>query len=1381
MRKINFKITYSLRKLNRLVFITFFILLTISAASVPLSLHDKGYETDTEINEIIMTTPESSDLFENNILYSGIENPLTVNETAIHSSTNHFTIGNGTNSLYSSQYAEFPIDSTHDWEGYYYNATFTNIQDERDWIEQGDMGSDSGLVGLVKTTLGTPIESQHDYQNNQDADPSDPDGTITSNSDFVRVHFSRFEVEDGYDFLYVYDGSNNLIDCITGLYPLGLNSSMYNATILKFSIQSDGTVREWGYSIDYIEEINQSTWRTYKTYMNPEFANSKISELGGASSLGASFIGDYDSYDGSYDYYIGEVGFYEEFIVPRGKVTDAWFSMDYYLNKGLESNDFLIYCKINGEFVYTRGFGTIINLGRNLWHSTGAINLLLWENATQIFNPTIQNQNLNISFGIYAPFSWGYYGGEDVIQQEAFFDNISLVLKTEANCTQIGINLQIDGLSVSESPSWGSGSLTKYGSWDSNPMQLLLSTDAEKLEFDLNSKIYGYHTDSTHEQTNGVTGARVTIFSNDTIQWDSYHNVFVPSQYSEFSYKVYKPFDWNITNVEDPTGLQHLSYIGGDIGENSFIIESDFLGWWYFEAKSDSLLISSSTDLWDELTWKDYDSEDISYDIGDSIRIRTAVSNPSLIGNLLSTTAKITVYYPNGTIYYTDHANPDGSGNIQFSDHGILAANTSGGVYQYKIIWTNGTAAGGLNGSFEIKHAIQHTLLYPRDAILDYNTEAVFGDIIPVRLKLNDLNTGILLSELDVEHNWITGNNTLTKMGSGIYDVSFDTLDLPGVGKYEVDFTVSGLGFYSIYFTLNISIVSETELKIIGLDNNIDYGTNFTIEIDYRTKPEPIGILNALITTNITDYYVEEQVIDGHYLIEINSSSSFVGAGTYDIQINASQTDYYSQVLVTRIQILPRSIYFEIHINSVDCTSNKSYATKIQEDLHFSIGVYTVSGGIPVLTGTVQLSDGVSYSSPFSLIENRYYSMIGSSFFGLGVNFISIIFNETGYQSASEILQISVTRINLDAIFQDSDTMLVTSRDDFSTRIFLKDPRTSNPILNATVTYSWTFGTGFLTEIGEGWYEFSETAPTQSGTYKVTFTITPVNSDYEILTMQMTLVSQKPDTIVKWWWIAIPVGAVIAVLSGSLIAIGVKQKQTKTREQEIARLKLKTQIFDDITNIKGILLIEKHSGLLMYRHVLSGLDEENEELFSGFIRAILLLGKRFIRDEEEIEKGMVFEKKEFIEFTHENFKILLVGGHKIIMALILEQQASKTIREKATKFIEEFEGIYGSVLEGWNGNRNVFEDTTPKLFEEIFNLSLLKAFKLTDNSKIYEKKLITPGSISERVSNVIQTLLEEKESFHLKTIISLIPEGDQLAAKEIILKFIKGKYIIPLD
>ena len=215
------KLNNSYNRLLKLTFIAVFIFISLSTASIPLSHEQKATESILDVPDGPTNIPQSSTLFEDDILYTGTQDALIINETAIYSDSESYEIGNGTHTGITSQNAEFPVDSTHDWEGYYYNSTISNIQDERDWIENGNIGNDTGLVGLVKTTLGTPIESSHDYQNNHDADPDGPDGTINANSDYIRIHFSRFEVETDYDYLFIYDGSNNLVDQITGMEATG--------------------------------------------------------------------------------------------------------------------------------------------------------------------------------------------------------------------------------------------------------------------------------------------------------------------------------------------------------------------------------------------------------------------------------------------------------------------------------------------------------------------------------------------------------------------------------------------------------------------------------------------------------------------------------------------------------------------------------------------------------------------------------------------------------------------------------------------------------------------------------------------------------------------------------------------------------------------------------------------------------------------------------------------------------------------------------------------------------------------------------------------------------------------------------------------------------
>ncbi len=1375
-----FKISSSRNTIIKSLLITVFFIISISTASIPSSFQNEELYSEKNTPEALLNNPKSSELFENELLYTGVQDAITINETAVYSSSQHFTIGNGTNPLYTSQNAEFPIDDTHDWEGYYYNSTISNIRDERDWIDNGDIGSDMGLSYGAQTYQ--TYQSSHNYGKN--LNPTSYISTIDgTDCDYMRLHFVTIDVEYYWDALYISDQDNTIVDFFAGYYS-DFYTPWYSASTLKISMSSDNTVERYGYYVDFFETYNgsmftidSSGWNYYENTIDPSRLYGGSSEQGNHSALWAIIEG-IDSAP-SYSYEEGdEAGFYQDLTIPRGEVIDAWVSMDYNLLRGIETNDNFAFLKINGEIVYSRGFRTITNAGLGKWHSTGLINIDLWENSSAIFNNVVNGQSISLSVGIEIGNGVEYTGFNHLDIQEAYFDNIKLILKTSANSTQSNINIEFDGFTLTDSSSdWGSATFSRYNTWDSDPMQISMTVDAPKIEFDLSSTLYGYHTTNTASQSHGSPGSQLTIYTNETIRWTTYHNVYIPTGYNDFQYTGEKPRDWEIYDIEDPTGLSTV-FNDGNKNDSSFSVDTNSFGWWKIYAESTNMLETSNTELLHG-TWQHYLSS-FSYDVGESVSFRTDLNmSVGPIANILATNAELKIYNPDSTEWYTDNVTPDVTGSIEFPSFEVGAGNSSGGIYQYRIIWTNGTAAGGLNGTFEIKHNIQNTILYPRDAILDSITEAISGDVVPIRLLLNDSNTGVKLSGLNVEYNWTSGIRFLTETSAGIYDTTLDTIDLSGAGTYMVDFNVSGEGFYDLLFSIEIDLVSETELKIIGLDSNIDYGTNFTIRLDYHQKPVILGITEASISLNLTDYYVTEDIIDGEYTVDINSSNSFTGPGTYDIQINASRSGYITKELVTRIQILPRSVYFQILIDSSDCTLNKSYAAKIQQDLNFTIGVYTTFGDLPVTTGTIQISNGEDFSPPFSLVDDYHFGIIESEFFGLGVNFISVIFNETGYQSASEILQISITRISINIDLQDGAILAVSKRDKFTTRIYIEDPRTSTPILNATVSYSWIFGTGYLTEIGNGIYEFSGTAPSQEDQFVITFTVTTSNPDYEIATITLTLVTQPTDTPIQWWWFVAGAVVLVSTLSGTLIAIGVKNKKKKRQEEEITKLKQKTQIFDDITNIKGILVTEKHSGLLMYRHVISGLDEENEELFSGFVRAILLLGKRFIREDEELEKGMVFEKQEFIEFTHENFKILLAGGHKIIVALILEQQASESIKQKVSKFIEEFEGIYASVLEGWSGNRSIFMDTTPKLFEEIFNLSLLRNFHLSDNCEIYEKKFIQANSLSEQVSNVIKTLHEEKETFHLKTLISLIPEEDKLAAKDVILKFVKGKYIVP--
>ncbi|TFG16665.1 MAG: hypothetical protein EU530_11575 [Promethearchaeota archaeon] len=1347
-------------------------------------------ESYIEQNSSYIDLPNPSDVFNQGILYSGSQDALDINETALYTDSSHYTIGNGTYPEYSSQNATFPIDQANGWNSYLYSANITNLSDENDWISNGNFGSDLGVT--YSSHDEQVFQSPHPYSNNLNSDPDILSNIITtiygSGCDFMRVHFLNISTEWGDDTIYLWDQNNDSLGWYSGKYN-NITTPWLNASIVKITMETGPTTNDYGYFIDYFETYDGSLfsfssdgWTAYRNGVDSSRANAVAGHQLNNSAINITLAGTPGTGD-SYSYYrLDESGAYQELTIPRGRVTDAWISMDYNVLRGINNAEMILVFKINDQIVYQRGFNTITAEGLAEWHSTGLINMDSWLIQPSAFSNNLYGATLNVSVGVQAT-KIRTYSSDHADLQEVYIDNITLILQAEVNCTQTEINLLFDNVSPTDSiTQWGSGAINLFNTWDTNPFNISLTTDSTKIDFDLVSAIYGTHMRSSTEEEYGDQGSQVIIYSNGSIHWGLYHRAYIPLYYDNYEFSGYKPQDWEIFQIIDPIGSS-VSFLNGEQGDDTFSIEhpsSELPGWWHISAQSTNMILPSATDLWNGTDWTNF-LVPSSYTIDDTLSFKTALNTS--IGNIennASSWANLTIYDPDDGLWYSEAVHPSLLGEIQFAHLTIGGLNTTGGVYQYSIIWMNGTSAGGIHGSFLVQRNIQASILYPRDAIGDFITEEILGDVIPLRILLNDSYSGLYLSNLNVEYNWSTGTRNLIEISNGIYDGALDTLDLVNPGYHEVNFTVWGNGYYNLSFILQINLVEETELKIVGLDNNIDYGTNFSIEISYKAKPLLDGIPDADIVLNLSSsvYSVTDSGELGKYNIEISSKDAFLGAGSYDIQINASAPFSQTQDLVTRIQVLPRSVYFEIFINSVDVSFNKSYSAHVKQILNISVGVKASSDNQPILSGIVYMTDGQHIHDNFSVGGNFFSMEINSSHFGLGVRFISIIFNETTYQSYSEIIMLSVTRLPMKSSFFEIGSVLDWERNKpFEVLIYVEDPVTHLPITDVIVAYDWIFGRGFLTNLGNGYFKLEEIAPRETGSYRIIFTITSPNVDYEPSTLEFILISRAPETP-NLWWILLVVGSIALIATGILGYIAYRRNVLiPKREEEVNLLRKKTQVFDDITNIKSILIIESGTGRLMFQQNFGGLNSDLEDIFSGFLHSILTLSNKFA-----LQNGELGDRQEYAEFTHEAFHVLVASGKKVLIAIIMEEESSRELQERAFKFLDEFEGIYASIVGNWKGDRAVFRDTTPKLFEEIFHLSLLNRFMLSEvqNVHLLEKTLVTPGTVSEKVSQIIKTVSEERHDFRLKTLISLIPKEEQLEAKDIILRFIKNKYLIPV-
>jgi len=121
-----------------------------------------------------------------------------------------------------------------------------------------DLGDPACGITIDGTIEPYSLESDHPY-----SDDFDSTWTITkSGYSNIAVHFSSIELEKGYDFLYVLDANDNI------LQEFGRDAASYNdvwsvsipGDTIKVRLVTDYIITQWGFAIDQVLDGVVSTW-----------------------------------------------------------------------------------------------------------------------------------------------------------------------------------------------------------------------------------------------------------------------------------------------------------------------------------------------------------------------------------------------------------------------------------------------------------------------------------------------------------------------------------------------------------------------------------------------------------------------------------------------------------------------------------------------------------------------------------------------------------------------------------------------------------------------------------------------------------------------------------------------------------------------------------------------------------------------------------------------------------------------------------------------------------------------------------------------------------------------------------------------------------------
>ncbi|MGQ4871156.1 MAG: caspase family protein [Candidatus Thorarchaeota archaeon] len=116
-------------------------------------------------------------------------------------------------------------------------------------LPSADSANESTTVTVTRTVESYVLESDHPYSNYYDHT-----WTITKEgATQIRVHFTKIDVENNYDYVYVYDYAGNTLHSLTGLYSNGGWTSYSNGDTIKIRLKTDYSVTKWGFAVDQID------------------------------------------------------------------------------------------------------------------------------------------------------------------------------------------------------------------------------------------------------------------------------------------------------------------------------------------------------------------------------------------------------------------------------------------------------------------------------------------------------------------------------------------------------------------------------------------------------------------------------------------------------------------------------------------------------------------------------------------------------------------------------------------------------------------------------------------------------------------------------------------------------------------------------------------------------------------------------------------------------------------------------------------------------------------------------------------------------------------------------------------------------------------------
>jgi hypothetical protein len=399
----------------------------------------------------------------------------------------------------------------------------------------------------------------------------------------------------------------------------------------------------------------------------------------------------------------------------------------------------------------------------------------------------------------------------------------------------------------------------------------------------------------------------------------------------------------------------------------------------------------------------------------------------------------------------------------------------------------------------------------------DFIENAQYNSNFTIQIDYTDNETGLGVDPTELYTDW-GGDNYFSRISQGRYNL---ICNASGPG-----YVAGSLYSFNIYASAYQyeSQIKTIRLYITELDSQIDLKLNGT-----DTAPNAVYIVQVWQKVNITIRYrdafgnhisgatvnvvgqtftrpLEEDLIYDQYSILLNATE--LGQGIDNLVVNADKENYKPNSLPFIFEIIERETNYEIFINGINKTIDPFESVVVTSILNITVKYYDILGAF-IPEATVSLSGDYSDNLTEISAFQQYSILINTTDLAIGIRSLYLSAYRTNYELQSDIIRIQVQRISLE-IETPSGSPIQTANpnEPVNLRIELKD-LLGNPLLGASVNYSWVFGRGSLTDAdNDGVYEVN-LGIIPEGTY--TIIISAYLGDiYDIQSFEITLTIIRP-------------------------------------------------------------------------------------------------------------------------------------------------------------------------------------------------------------------------------------------------------------------------------